>query len=81
MSEYADCTYCGGAVAEQIIDYDYRRAKHLMVISNVPAGVCGQCGEKYFQPAVLKRMDAFYHDIFERHEKPQRTLTIPAVSL
>lgn len=81
MSQYADCTYCGGNVAEQIIDYDYRREKHLMVISNVPAGVCSQRGEKYFQPAVLKRMDSVYHDIFERHTKPQRTLTVPAVSL
>lgn len=81
MSQYADCTYCGGNVAEQIIDYDYRRAKHLMVISNVSAGVCLQCGEKYFKPEILKRMDYLYHGIFERHEKPQSMLTVPAVSL
>jgi YgiT-type zinc finger domain-containing protein len=82
MNRYADCTYCGGGeVVQQTIDYDYRRLKHLMVVSNVPAGVCRQCGEKYFKPDILKRMDSLYHGIFERHEKPQRTLTIPAVSL
>ncbi len=81
MNRYADCTYCGGEVVEQTIDYDYRRQKHLMVVSNVPAGVCRQCGEKYFKPDILKKMDSLYHGIFERHEKPQRTLTIPAVSL
>jgi len=81
MNRYADCSYCGGEVVEQIIDYDYRRQKHLMVVSNVPAGVCRQCGEKYFKPEVLKKMDSLYHGIFERHEKPQRTLTVPAVSL
>lgn len=32
-------------------------------------------------PEILKKMDAVYHGIFERHEKPDRTLTVPAVSL
>ena len=53
MNRYADCTYCGGEVVEQTIEYDYRRRKHLMIVSNVPAGVCRQCGEKYFKPDIL----------------------------
>jgi YgiT-type zinc finger domain-containing protein len=81
MNRYADSTYCGGEVVEQTIEYDYWLQKHLMIVSNVPADVCRQCGEKYFKPDILKRMDSLYHGIFERHEKPQRTLTIPAVSL
>ena len=81
MTSYADCSFCGGEVTEKKIDYDYRRENHLVVISNVPAGVCGQCGEKYFKPAILKKMDDIYHDIFDRNQKPQRTLTVPTVSL
>jgi YgiT-type zinc finger domain-containing protein len=81
MSRYGDCAYCGGDVVEKLIDYDYRREKHPMVMSNVPAGVCAQRGEKYFNPEVLKRMDSVYHDIFDRNEKPPRTLTVPAVTL
>ena len=81
MTQYADCSYCDGEVVERSIEYDYRRENHLMVVSNVSAGVCGQCGEKYFKPEVLKRMDAVYHAIFDRNEKPQRTLTVPAVTL
>ena len=81
MKGYADCTFCGGEVTEQKIDYDYRRQSHLLVISNVSAGVCRQCGEKYFAPEILKKMDDIYHDIFDRNQKPQRTLTVPAVSL
>ena len=81
MKGYADCSFCGGEVNEQKIDYDYRRQSHLLVISNVSAGVCGQCGEKYFAPEILKKMDDIYHNIFDRNQKPQRTLTVPAVSL
>jgi len=80
MSAFADCTYCGGEVNETEIDYDYRRQAHLMVISKVPVGVCQQCGEKYFKPQVLKRMDESYHDIFDRHKKPDRMIEIPLVS-
>ncbi len=81
MTGYADCSYCGGEVVEEKIDYDYRREGHLMVVSNVPAGVCRQCGEKYFRPNVLKQMDSIYHDIFDHNRNPQRTVTVPAVSL
>ena len=52
-----------------------------MVISNVPAGVCAQCGEKYFKAEVLKKMDSLYHYIFDHHGKPERLLRVPAVSL
>jgi hypothetical protein len=39
-----------------------------------------QCGEKYFQPGVVKRMDAMYHDIFDHHRAPERILEVPVVS-
>ena len=80
MMGFADCTFCGGEVEERRIDYDYRRRGHLLVFRNVPAGVCRQCGEKYFKPDVLKKMDANFHAIFERHEKPDQVLEVPAVS-
>jgi YgiT-type zinc finger domain-containing protein len=81
MTAYGDCTYCGGEVEERKIEYDYRRRGKLLVISNVPAGVCRQCGETYFKPDVLKKMDEAYHDIFERNQEPERVLMVPAVSL
>ena len=68
-------------MVEEQIDYDYRREKRLMVVSNVPAGVCRRCGDKYFKPEVLKRMDSLYHGIFKCNEKPDRTLSAPGVSL
>jgi YgiT-type zinc finger domain-containing protein len=80
IKNFADCSFCGGPVEANQIDYDYRRKGHLLVISNVPAGVCRQCGEKYFHPDVLKRMDETYHDIFDRHREPDRLLEVPAVS-
>ncbi len=80
MTSFGDCSFCGGEVEEKRIDYDYRRKAKLLIMRNVPAGVCRQCGEKYFKPDVLKRMDQSYHDIFERHETPEKMLEVPALS-
>jgi len=80
MTTYADCTFCGGEVEERRIDYDYRRRGHLLVFRNVPAGVCRQCGEKYFQSDVPKKMDQSFHDIVECHQQPDQMLDVPAVN-
>ena len=80
MNDFGDCTFCGGEVEEKQIEYDYRRLGRLLVISNVPTGVCRQCGEKYFKPEILKRMDQAYHDVFDRHQEPERVLEVPSVS-
>ncbi|MGH8065311.1 MAG: type II toxin-antitoxin system MqsA family antitoxin [Candidatus Entotheonellia bacterium] len=81
MTDFGDCTFCGGEVEETRIEYDYRRRGQLLVISNVSAGVCRQCGETYFKPDVLKKMDEAYHNIFDCHQEPERVVAVPAVSL
>ncbi len=81
MTCFGDCTYCDGKVEEKKIEYDYRRRGNLLIIRNVSAGVCRQCGEAYFKPDVLKRMDQAFHDIFERNKNPEQVLTVPAVTL
>ena len=81
MISFGDCSFCGGSVEERRVEYDYRRKTQLLIIENVPAGVCLQCGEIFFRPEVLKKMDAAYHDIFDRHKKPEQVREVPAVSL
>jgi hypothetical protein len=45
------------------------------VIENVPAGVCRQCGEKYFQAAVYKAMEK----LATSRAKPTTRLTVGVV--
>ena len=79
MNKYGDCSFCGGDVEEKKIEYDYRRRSHLPVINDVPAGVCRQCGEKYFKAHTLKRLDQVFYNVFDRQQEPDRVLQIPAV--
>lgn len=80
MNEYGDCSFCQGEVEEKKIEYDYRRRSHLLVINDVPTGICRQCGEKYFTAQTLKRLDHVFHNVFDRHHEPDHVLEIPAVS-
>ncbi|MEK6656708.1 MAG: type II toxin-antitoxin system MqsA family antitoxin [Nitrospirota bacterium] len=51
------CYFCKGKVVQQNINIDYRWGEALVVIKNVPAGVCDQCGEKYLTSDVYKELE------------------------
>ncbi len=75
FGQYAQCE-----VEEKRIEYDDRRRSHLLVINDVPAGVCRQCGEKYFTAQTLKRLDRVFHNVFDRHHEHDHIMEIPTVS-
>lgn len=51
------CYFCKAKVIEQYETIDYRWGDNLVVIKNVPAGVCQQCGEKYLTSSVYKELE------------------------
>jgi len=51
------CYFCKAKVVEQQITLDYRWGDTLVVIKDVPAGVCQQCGEKYLTSGVCKELE------------------------
>ena len=51
------CYFCKGAVTSQPTSVDFWWGDDLKIIENVPAGICSQCGEKYFESAVYKEME------------------------
>jgi YgiT-type zinc finger domain-containing protein len=53
----SECYFCRGKVESAKVDVDFRWGRRLKVIRGVPAGVCRQCGECYFDAAVYKEME------------------------
>jgi len=51
------CYFCKGKIEERRVRVDFRWGDDLVVIEDVPAEVCQQCGEKYFSPEVYKAME------------------------
>ena len=51
------CYFCKAKVVQQPVTIDYRWGDDLVVIRDVPAGVCEQCGEKYLESGVYKEVE------------------------
>ena len=66
------CYFCKGKVSEEEVVVDFRWGQDLVVIEDVPAGVCHQCGEKYFDSKVYKEMEK----LARAKEKPARQITV-----
>ncbi len=50
------CNICQGRVEQALTTYTQWYEGRLIVIENVPAWVCQQCGETYYDPDVVDRI-------------------------
>ena len=70
------CSFCSGELEDQLVQYEYRWEGKLFVFEDVPARICRQCGEKYFEAKVVKAMEKAVLDRLE----PKRVLQVPVFS-
>ena|SRR5918992_3210244 len=59
------CYFCEGTVKPEPVTHIHRWKGQMIILEDVPAEVCQQCGEVYFAPNVLQAMD----QIAERKQK------------
>lgn len=58
MRQFDDCSYCGGRVTRRYVQKPCWWGEQLIaIIDQVPAGVCEQCGERYYEAKVLKTIE------------------------
>ena len=50
------CHVCCGTVTEGKVNFTVELDDKLMVVENVPAKVCGQCGERLFSPDTVAKL-------------------------
>ena len=50
------CAFCKGKLEEQAITYPTEYKGRVIIVSNVPAIVCTQCGEVLFEPDVAAKL-------------------------
>jgi YgiT-type zinc finger domain-containing protein len=67
------CSFCGGDLEERRVQHEYRWEGDLFVFEDVPARVCRQCGEKYFDAQVVKAMEK----AVITQSTPKRVLRVP----
>ena len=71
------CEYCGGQIMEKRVDLPRKVAKKYVLVENVPAGVCTECGARYYAANVLKTIE----ELVRRRRKATKEVLMPVYSL
>jgi len=78
MYDYGECHNCGTRIEERRVKQDLWIKGKLLIVEDVPAGVCPQCGARVVNADVGHRI----LDIIAHHKEQQkvRTIAVPVFS-
>ncbi len=71
------CEYCHGAIVEKRVAMTRKVKGKYVLIENVPAGVCEECGTRYYAANVLKTIE----ETIRGRRKAKREVLVPVYSL
>ena len=77
MYDYGECHLCGEQMKARRTKQEFWIKGKLIVIENVPAGVCPQCGEKVVKADVGRRISALIED--SKELRKARTMSVPVI--
>jgi len=70
------CDICGGELLhKQTTDLHIWQDDELIIIRNILADVCSQCGEAYFSAETSLKLDQFLQEY--RQRRPARYIPVP----
>ncbi len=72
-----NCDICSGVGTPALISYTVFYEGKRVVVENVPADVCQQCGEQYFEPETVRMLQK----VVWSKRKPKRTIKTPVYDL
>ncbi len=73
MKKGDNCEFCNGEMEQRRVLARFRFKGETIYIENVPAWVCNQCSEQYFDAPVYKRLE----QIAQQRERIQKTICFP----
>lgn len=73
-----NCCLCNGKLKEGKTELVVKVEEEFIIIKEVPALICEDCGEKYFTPAISKKIDEVMKDYFEGKTSKLPLSLIPA---
>ena len=71
------CEYCAGPIVEKKVDLSKKIRGKYVFIKNVPAGICKECGTRYYAANVLKTIE----ETTRGRRKADRQVLVPVYSL
>jgi len=72
------CKYCGSGTEEEVVQAALRGARGWLILEDIPARVCKQCGEQFYDDRTAERIERITTD---PAAKAEREITVPVYSL
>ena len=57
------CFMCKGETSKKLVNYLVDIDNNIIIIKEVPANVCNQCGERYFDNDVMKNLEKIIDEV------------------
>jgi len=81
MSEQTfDCHFCGGKVTAQQVNVMRHWKGRYILIENVPAYICTQCSERYYDATIAEAMDRIMR-ASESELKIKHEICVPVIEM
>ena len=71
------CEHCGGPIIAKRVTLHHKGKAGHVLIENVPAGVCKECGTRYYSANVLKTVE----ESIRGRRKADREICMPVYTL
>lgn len=66
------CSLCGGEMEEKEVEVIKKAGEKVVVVKDVPAWVCKQCGERYYLIGTVERINEIVREVSEEKIKVQK---------
>jgi YgiT-type zinc finger domain-containing protein len=73
MTKRDPCEFCDGKMGESLIRARFHFKGQTIYVENVPAWICSQCHEQYFDAPVYKRLE----EIAKHRSRIKRRVSFP----
>ena len=66
------CSLCGGEMEEKEVEVIKKAGEKVVVVKDVPAWVCKQCGERYYSIDTVERINGIVKEVSEEKVKMRK---------
>lgn len=74
-----NCYTCGATLKKEKRDIARYWGRELIVLNDVPALVCKQCGERYFEAKVSQKIDQKIQQALQKKVSTQQRINVPVL--
>lgn len=76
-NKWNKCSLCGGKVKRKLVKVSQEIEGRLVIVENVPAEVCTQCGEILYKPSTMRKLQKLVWS----KPKPVRKVKVPVLDM